>query len=72
MMISAGKPGNVFWALAMYLPSGEILIADLLNWLTWDSIIVASQESLSSWQDVPNDNSWTKRIHDVLIIWMEQ
>ena len=27
IMISAGKPGNVFWALARYLPSGEILIA---------------------------------------------
>lgn len=28
MMMSAGNPGKVFWALAMYLPSGEILIAE--------------------------------------------
>lgn len=27
MMISAGKPGKVFCALAKYFPSGEILMA---------------------------------------------
>ena len=27
IIISAGKPGNVFWALSRYFPSGEILIA---------------------------------------------
>jgi hypothetical protein len=28
-MISAGKPGKVFCALAIYFPFGEILIAEL-------------------------------------------
>jgi hypothetical protein len=31
MIISAGNPGKVFWALAMYFPFGEILIAELLK-----------------------------------------
>jgi hypothetical protein len=29
MIISAGNPGKVFWALAIYFPFGEILIAEL-------------------------------------------
>ena len=33
---------------------------------------MASQESLCSWKDMPNDHSRSQRINDVLIIRMEK